>query len=218
MRSVPAVATATAREPEYVPAQPPNRPANRGWDPDHLASALNIATRYARSGARRLALSQADQDDLRQDLLLNLLERQPKFDPQRATWDAFVTLVCRRAVIDRMRAAGRAGPVREPGIDLDLLPHGSSLTQPASGDLCCRLDLARLAHELPAAPARLLRHLQATGDVHSVQQGTPQSRASVFRRLRDLRAWLACAGLNPSTTAACERVDQTAETDSAPRT
>jgi DNA-directed RNA polymerase specialized sigma24 family protein len=177
---------------------------------------MAIAARYARSGARRLSLPQADRDDLEQDILLTLLERSGRFDATRGSWDAFVTLVSRRAVIDRMRAElSVARPAFVP-VDLDLFPHGASATQQDHDDGSIALDLARVVDGLSEQPRRLLHLLATADDLSDAQKRAPQSRASFFRSLRDLRCWLRCAGLRPATRGRAARAPQTAETDSAP--
>lgn len=177
---------------------------------------MAIAARYARSGARRMSLPQADRDDLEQDILLTLLERSGRFDPTRGNWDAFVTLVSRRAVIDRMRLERSAARPSFVPVDLDVFPHGASATQQDHGDGSIALDLARVADDLPEQSRGLLCSLSAADDLRDAQQRAPQSRASFFRSLRDLRCWLRCAGLGPATRGRAMRAPQTAETDSAP--
>lgn len=200
-----------------MPAQdaaPPSLPP--AWEREHLASAMAIAARYARSGARRLSLPRADRDDLEQDILLTLLERSGRFDPTRGNWGAFVTLVSRRAVIDRMRAERSAARPALVPVDLDVFPHGASATRQDHADGSIALDLARVADDLPEQSRRLLYLLATADDLSDAQQRAPQSRASFFRGLRDLRCWMRCTGLRPATRGRALHAPQTAETDSAP--
>lgn len=196
----------TAQDAEPLP-QPP------AWEREHLASAMAIAGRYARSGARRMSLPRADRDDLEQDILLTLLERGGRFDPTRGSWDAFVTLVSRRAVIDRMRAERSGSRPAIVPVDLEVFPHGASATQQDHADSSITLDLARVADDLPQQSRRLMALLSIADDVSDAQKRAPQSRASFFRNLRDLRCWLRCAGLRPSAHSRTVRARQTAETD-----
>lgn len=169
------------------------------WDRQHLAAALTTAARYARSGARRLALSQPDREDLQQDILLTLLERSARFDPDRGSWEGFVTLVSRRALIDRIRAERSKVQHAPVAVDPDGFALGASATQLDSDDPEIGMDLARVTGDLPERARHLLHLLHAAGDIRSAQQHLPQSRASFFRSLRDLRCWLRCGGLRPST-------------------
>lgn len=215
--SAAAAVTPPVTEQRYVTAQdaaPLLQPP--AWEREHLASAMATAARYARSGARRLSLPQTDRDDLEQDILLTLLERSERFDPTRGSWDAFVTLVSRRAVIDRMRAERSAARPTFVPVDLDLFPHGASATQQDHDDGSIALDLARVADDLPEPSRRLMVLLSIAEDVSDAQQRAPQSRASFFRSLRDLRCWLRCAGLRPATRGRALRAPHIAETDSAP--
>ncbi|MGE3808678.1 MAG: sigma-70 family RNA polymerase sigma factor [Gemmataceae bacterium] len=58
--------------------------------------AIKIINRTARQVSRKVGLRCWDRDDIAQELTVRLLQRMPKFDPQRGHWRAFVT-----AVVDR---------------------------------------------------------------------------------------------------------------------
>ena len=178
--------------------QGPRNPAQpTGWGPERLAASLAIAHRYACRGARRLRLSRSDRDDLRQDILLTMLERAERFEPERAPWDAFATVLARHVVADRVQMR-RAGVQREPvDIDLDALPAGSSVTQceEVDHDLC--LDLTRVGAEMPESCERLLDLLRSTDDIADAQRRSTGSCATFYRTLRELRCWLHAAGLRP---------------------
>lgn len=172
-----------------------------GWDPDRLAASLAIAHRYAQRGARRLRLSRSDRDDLRQDILLTMLERTARFEPERAPWDAFATLLARHVVADRVQIR-RAGVQREPvELDLDALPEGSSVTLCEQVDYDLRLDLARVGAEMPEACGQLLALLCSTDDIAEAQRRSPGSCATFYRTLTELRCWLHAAGLRPMRAA-----------------
>src|SRR5690606_28769199 len=58
-----------------------------------LSTLQHVADRVARRTRRRLGLPDQDLDDLRQELLLDLINRFPGFDPDRAPLGAFAHIV-----------------------------------------------------------------------------------------------------------------------------
>jgi DNA-directed RNA polymerase specialized sigma24 family protein len=160
---------------------------------------------------RRLRLSRADQEDLRQDLLLDLIRRLPAFDARRGTIGAFAGIVLRnqsariaaRVVRDRRAVRGRVLSLDAPAGDGSRLAnrlcesdslstwHGQCGMVEAAID--ARIDLARVLGALHprerwlcAAAAGCRLHLLADREVGS--------RATLYRRLRDLRCVLAAHG------------------------
>lgn len=67
----------------------------RSIPPDQLTVLLHTADRAARRLCRRLALPHHDIDDLRQDLLLDLIARFPAFDAERGPLEAFAHVVAK---------------------------------------------------------------------------------------------------------------------------
>jgi RNA polymerase sigma-70 factor (ECF subfamily) len=168
--------------------------------------------RAARRLVRRLGLPPADLDDLRQDLLLDLIHRFPAFDPARGTLGAFAGAVVRN---EASRVASRIfrerrrwnGPLdsledasdAEVGVgdrfaESDGLAvwHGQRIHDATT--IVARLDLDRGIDRL----SRDERTLYDASNVHSVQQLVAVgfgSRATVYRRLHDLRCVLAASGI-----------------------
>ena len=175
-------------------ANAPQKPAP--WAPCELRVALLTAANQAAQGARRLHLHRADRDDLRQDILLALLERRGQFNPSRGAWGTFAGVVARTVVSDRIRARRRACAA-DVGADPDQFPVGASATQQTGGDPDLRLDLRRVAAELPAHPAALLQLLLAVGDVAAAQRADARSSTGFYRALADLRCWLRASGMRP---------------------
>jgi DNA-directed RNA polymerase specialized sigma24 family protein len=171
-----------------------------GWDQDRLAASLDIASRSARHGARRLGLDRADREDLRQDVLVILLERGGAFDPARGSWRAFAGTLARHAVTDRLRASGSGAAPVMVTMDLDALPAGSSATQPHRGAAAVTGDLDLVAAALPNAPRDVLRQIAGAGDLGTARREASQSSAAFYRALADLRCWLRAAGLRPTPT------------------
>lgn len=168
-----------------------------GWDPDRLAASLAIAHRYARRGARRLSLSRSDRDDLHQDILLTILARAARFEPERAPWDAFATLLARHVVADRVRLQRAGVHPEHVQLDLDTLPAGVSVTQRDEVDHDLRLDLARVGTDMPVPCGRLLALLRSTADIADAQRQSSESCAAFYRTMAELRCWLHAAGLRP---------------------
>lgn len=61
--------------------------------PDDLSTLQHVADRVARRMRHRLGLPDRDLDDLRQELLLDLIARFPAFDPDRGPLEAFAHMV-----------------------------------------------------------------------------------------------------------------------------
>ncbi len=169
---------------------PPHLPP---WAREHLLPALATAARYARSGARRLSLSPSDRDDLQQDILLILLERSAQFDPERGSWGTFVTVLARRAVIDRARR-----PAEPKLLSLDS-PEGQRLAQmvPASDDQRHAVEFGIAFDALPDEPRALLRDIIRHTDLLAARDSCGASPATFYRRLDELRCWLRMVGAAP---------------------
>ncbi len=167
------------------------------WDPPRLRQALSAAQYRAKRGGRRLGLSAADREDLRQDMLVAMLQRGRHFDPERGAWSTFVGLVARHVVADQARIRRERPQPVFVSLDLDGFPSGCSATQQDDFDLTLALDLQRVAEDLPASPQSLLRLLGAEGDVPSAQRVSTQSRPTFYRSIADLRCWLHVSGLRP---------------------
>lgn len=181
--------------------------------PDDLDTIIDEADGAARRLHRRLALPAADLDDLRQDLLLDLICRLPGFDARRGGVGAFANIVLRNqssriALRHRRRRRALNGTVLslEAPAEGGAEPIGSLLTEEdglaawrgqgcgSAEDTEARIDLARALGCLPDASRRfctvLSRHavadLAGCGGI---------SRSALYRRLADLRLDLAMRGI-----------------------
>ena len=167
------------------------------WDQEVLRIALRTAAHVAGKGARRLGLSRADREDLRQDILVVLIQRSRRYDPDRSAWSTFAALIARHVVADRAQAERQSdAPVFVP-LEVDDFPVGCSITCQGADDPTLSLDLQRVAEELPQAPRSILRLLSAAGDVADAQRASCQPCASFYRSLADLRLWLRASGMRP---------------------
>lgn len=171
--------------------------AGSPWDPSRVRVALATARHIASRGGHRLRLSGADREDLRQDILLAIVERSHHFDSERGAWSTFTNVLARHVVADRARAQRLASGPEFVLADLDDFAAGSSATQQDHTDLTLSLDLRRVADDLPAEPSTILRRLGVTGDVAEAQRTGTQSSASFYRAVHDLRFWLRATGMRP---------------------
>ena len=181
-----------------------------------LRIALATASAQAARGARRLRLGRADRDDLRQDILVALLERLEQFDAARGSWGTFAGMIARTVVADRARAS-RGQRFAYVELDLDQFPVGASVTQQDCADPVLTLDLQRVAAELPLQPQELLRRLATVGDVAATQRADARSSTAFYRAVADLRCWLRAAGMRPSPGGAHRRARAVGWEKSAPR-
>ncbi|WP_431304078.1 sigma factor [Sediminicoccus sp. BL-A-41-H5] len=176
---------------------------SRLWDDVHTKLALAAATHRAVRWARRGRRHQADCDDLRQDILLAILERAEHFDPKQAAWSTFVSLLARHVVGDRLRADAKARKTEPVQVDLAALSSVSQLTSvtlPEAGDdelsSVLRIDLDQAAAVLPAQARETLALLiMSQGDIAAAQRASTRSSSAFYRDLADLRLWLRAAGL-----------------------
>jgi DNA-directed RNA polymerase specialized sigma24 family protein len=178
------------------------------WDRDHTQQALASARYHANRWARRGRRGRADRDDLCQDILLAIIERSGDYDPARAQWSTFASLLARHVVADRIR--DETSPHRLLFVPLDLVVSNAavalcSVTQPDAGDpeadTACRIDLERLPDDLPDLPRdTLLLLVTAHGDVAAAQRASGQSCSAFYRSVDELRMWLHAAGLDVPPT------------------
>jgi RNA polymerase sigma-70 factor (ECF subfamily) len=168
----------------------------------------------ARRLVRRLRLSRAEIDDIRQDLLVDLIARLPAFDRERGSLGAFAGVVLRNhatriaARIKRERATFGAVPV-----SLDEVPPGRDgaprgaltaeedgffawLGQPVDAFAAVeqRLDVERGLGTLDPRDGALCAALAHT-TVESLAAQGRGSRSGLYRRLKDIRLALMAHGL-----------------------
>jgi RNA polymerase sigma-70 factor (ECF subfamily) len=176
-----------------------------------LANLLDEADAAAARLRRRLRLPRADLDDLRQDLLLDLIRRLPAFDARRGSIGAFAGIILRNQasrIAMRLRRERRAcgggllpldalgGDGRKLG---DRLTEEDGITAWFGGCVCVveatdrRIDLARALGALQARDLTLCAAM-AQCPVRGLAGRGHGSRATLYRRLRELRCMLAAHG------------------------
>jgi len=171
---------------------------------------LDEATLVARWLHRRFNPPPADLEDIRQELLLDLIRRMPAFDPERGTLGAFAGVVLRNQtgriagrVARRRRDSG--GPLLSldtPGSDgialIDRIAEDIHLTGwqvcDSSGGIEQRHDVSTALGFLSTPDRALCLALRHVSVARLVDHGFG-SRAGIYRRLRELRFQLTALGL-----------------------
>jgi RNA polymerase sigma-70 factor (ECF subfamily) len=186
-------------------------------DPD-LSDLQNEARSAARRLVRRLRMSAQDLDDVRQDLLVDLLARLKHFDHRKGTIGAFASAVManratrigRRVGADRRMFGscpvsldapvpdGRGELLRNVVAENDGYP--ALMGQRSDGFEASdrRSDLDRALGTLCAPDIALLADLMARGTAPA-STNPGMSRASLYRRLGNIRLDLVMAGLDPAS-------------------
>ena len=179
-------------------------------EPD-LVTLLDEADAAAMRLRRRVRQPRADLDDLRQDLLLDLIRRLPAFDARRGSIGAFAGIILRnqasriaaRIRTDRRACGGRLLSLDAPGIDGR--PLGDRLGEDDGlaawhGECAAiedmierRIDLARALGALEARDLWLCAAMADCSVRNLVERGLG-SRATLYRRLRNLRCVLSANG------------------------
>ncbi|SHF31363.1 RNA polymerase sigma-70 factor, ECF subfamily [Ruegeria intermedia] len=184
--------------------------------PSDLAALTLEADRAARRLHRKLALSAPDLDDLRQDLLVDLICRLPSFDARRGSIGAFANIVlrnqCSRIAIRHhrqrraqggsplsldVRLTGSREPIGETLSEDDGLAAWHGQDRDAQADSLTRESLRTALARLPEDDRRFCRAL-AHRSVTSLAADGFGSRSALYRRLADLRLVLTAHGLGPS--------------------
>lgn len=183
--------------------------------PEDIETLIREADAAAQRLRRKLCMPVCDLDDLRQDLLVDLLRRLPSYDSARGNIGAFAGLVLRnqssRIAIRYHRQrraqggallsldapiAGTREPVGDTLTEADGLSalHGQRCSSSAITELQQAVKAA-LAH-LPVDDRRLCAAL-AHRPVTALAADGFGSRSALYRRLADLRPVLTAHGLGP---------------------
>ena len=178
--------------------------------------AVRVVRHHARALVRRGVLRAAELEDAEQEFALDLLQRLPHFDPERATYRTFVSRVVRNRAA-RMAAATRTekarlarGAVSLHEVVADAEGLAAELWQtldeetvrrgrvPSPGAAADQHDLRLDVAEALAGLSREDRGLCEWLRHHTVTEtarGTGLSGASLWRRMGALRARFVTAGL-----------------------
>ncbi len=171
-----------------------------------------LADRYARRLCRSLRFAAHELEDVRQDLLTDLLARLRDYDAERGELRGFAATcfkhrVARLALCRRRERAGCAAVSLDDPLPGDEgMTIGSALAEDAGygawvgqptdriAMLERRLDLERASQTLSPDDMPLLAAL-ARGDAHAPAQAG-LSRTTAFRRVQEMRLRLLAVGLS----------------------
>lgn len=168
------------------------------------ALAVQEASRWASRLIATAGFHRNDHEDLRQEILIDLLRRTSRFDSARGDWHGFVRGVTHHrsiALIAQHRRrrwevlAGDLGPA-EDGDDIPLDALDCRRRMDPAGVLHLRLDVSRVVAGLPAQLRSLARVLGQM-PVTEVCRHTGRSRATVHRMTVQIRNAFINAGFRP---------------------
>jgi DNA-directed RNA polymerase specialized sigma24 family protein len=159
-------------------------------DAERTAVGVAQAARKARSLRRRAGASAAEEEDFRQDILLDLVARAGRFDPDRGSWPAFVCVVTGHAAATIAQRRGREA-IELPAGDDDFVDSQSTMVDLA-------IDLTRIFERSPERIQSVIALIAEEGDVASARRASSLSRASFYRTLSDLRGSLRAQGIDGS--------------------
>lgn len=180
---------------------------------EELSVLLHKADQTARRLVRKLGLSRADLDDVRQDLLVDLLARLPAFNPDRGTLGAFVGTVLThraatfaRAISQERRLYGKSPLALQEGNDNgseryeDTIAERDGLAaflgQPFDAFEVTerRMDVERCLQHLSEEEARLSKSLLEL-EIGTLVRSGLGAKATLYRRMRSIRGSLSALGL-----------------------
>lgn len=181
---------------------------------DDLQILLHEADIAARRLVRQLRLPRADLDDVRQDLLVDLIARLPAYDADRGTLGAFAgAILYNRATRIANKAKRERRMYGATPISLDeVIPESDGLTrgdliakadglsalfgQPADAFVTAevRLDVERGLGSLEPADGALCAALSRT-TVDRLAASGHGARSSLYRRVKDIRLALTAIGV-----------------------
>lgn len=162
-------------------------------DQTALAVAMSAANRRAGRLARQVRDPAHDRDDHRQDILLDLIQRAHRFEADRGSWGAFVTVVTRHAALTLLARHLRNSAIEQlPAVNLaDPAGHVEAAT-------LLSIDMNAARRRLPPPLCEMLDAIAEEGSVTGAQRAGTQPAASFYRALRQLRLRLIAAGVKPS--------------------
>lgn len=139
-----------------------------------------------------------DWEDLRQELLLDYVRRQPKFDPARGDQRGFVFGVLRNHAAKLAKAGNRARAASELP---DALPDACACaTTRVEAELHLRIDVHAVLSRLPEH-LRILAVQLTEMSPGEVCRESGRSRSCIYRWIAELRRAFISAGLTPAVLA-----------------
>ncbi len=188
--------------------------STRSISPMDVCVLLREATMAAGGLVRRLGLPGHEQEDLRQELLVDLISRLKWFDPARGTLSAFASVIIRHRAgrlgkrINRERAifvpmSLRDSAARDPNVasafdpvvEADGYISGLAHSHDRFATIDRRLDLGRALGNLRPRDLSLCVKL-AEQTPAEISRSGKFSRATLYRRLRNIRLQLVAEGIS----------------------
>lgn len=175
------------------------------------AYAVEIIRFKARQLAEQAGFTEADQDDLEQELIIDLLRRLPKYDPKRGQRATFIARVVKHKIanlIARQTAGKRDYRRSTCPLDEDdgtaeraerldqedyILRIGAE-PNPDEDRRVLALDVAAVLETLPPELAELCRRLKQE-TVTDISRDTGVSRPTLYKSIKKLREIFEDAGL-----------------------
>ena len=154
---------------------------------------------------RRSGLPGHERDDVRQDLLLDVLKRIRAFDPDRGSLGAIIGTIIdhRTARLAKQVYRQRAFHAEPPNsTNLPLISEHNELGAEWAAEVGSdeqlerthlRIDLERSLRSLSSAELALCRQLIECAPAE-ISRTSSQSRASIYRRIKDIRTRLMMTG------------------------
>jgi RNA polymerase sigma factor (sigma-70 family) len=175
-----------------------------------------IILRLARFKGHQLAgkygFARHDAEDIQQNLLLDYLQRSMAFDSHRCSHRSFARLVVNNRIsslLETQKAACRDHRVRQ--VSLDQSPDETSQVDrilSRTGNPCdrrslesrlnLRLDIKRILSRLPTTLSQLCRLLVACDSHAEAAARAGISRATLYRRIKELQAVFIQGGMHGS--------------------
>lgn len=180
----------------------------------------DYAVRIIRHKARQLVgsagLTESDRDDLEQEMMLDLLRRLSKYDPDRARRSTFIARVvahkvatiieertagkrdwrlCTASLNDRIEPDGGGSVELMEVYDLEeYLRRMGRLSCPSEERLDLSIDLGRAVASLPPELRTLCERLE-TETVTEISRDTGIPRGTLYERIKEIRRLFEDAGL-----------------------
>ena len=158
----------------------------------------------------RSGFERDDWEDLRQEMVLDCLERSPRFDPDRGDWRGFVrgvvrnhsTLLARRESrrirLETLMVAADE-PVPEGDLECEILQAASELaTDDPTPALALSADVQRVVASLPANLQTLASELTEM-TVAEIASKRGRSTQWIYQLLKKLRRAFVEAGVTPES-------------------
>ena len=158
---------------------------------------------WANQQAKWLDLPDDTREDIRHDMVVELLQALERFDPSKAKRETFINRVLRCFVRNALRTAyARKRRSCDSPIHLDDIKHGfePSVNDPRTGeldehDLCdLRSDGDRIVARMPDRVARVARALMRSGPTEAAEE-LEIARTSIYRNIKEIRAFFVEAGI-----------------------